>query len=100
MENNKITIRGQEFYWEILYEDRLMYFDLVKTIFYKTTITIPEWTFLNWQSKKNKIKPIVLFSVDFDVRTEHLTKTELRNKIERAYEHSLRKEEIARGELI
>lgn len=70
------------------------------TEFFKEFKTVSRKKYFIFGKTITKEVPNVLFNVNIDIENTTYTKDEVRNKIERQYELSGRKEEIARGEII
>lgn len=98
-----ITINSKQFSYEIIediVENEYSSHSNFKTIFYQNKIKVPEWEFLCWKSKKTKLIPIILFSVNENIERIDISRDEMRNIVFKEYNKLIRKQEIERGEII
>lgn len=94
-----INVNGREFQYKVGY-DCSEYGDYYWTDFYEgtETETYKKWLFFGPTLTKEVGKWV--FKVYLNIENPHLTKSEIRQHIERAVELLERKEEIERGEII
>ena len=102
MENlreNKITIRGEEFFYR-LQSEVSEFSESEWTEFYKEIKIKTRKKYFLFGPIVEIEEPIILFEVGFWITSERYTKDELRTILEKKVELLHRKKEIEKGELI
>jgi hypothetical protein len=94
-----IIISGREFQYEIVWYDG-EYGDYAETIFYQGTETETKRKYLFFGPIITVEVPIKVFKFDGNIKSNHYTKKELRERLEKKVKLLDRQAEIDRGELI
>ncbi len=94
-----ITVNGRTFQYQI-YADPDQWGDNISTCFYDGTETIKHKKYWLWGEIISKEEPKIVFELPFNIEDDHLTKGQVRERLERAVELLTRREQIQRGEII
>lgn len=96
----KINVNGEEWFYEIDIDVDGFGSEIIVTNFFKEYKTIYRKKFIFFGKLVEKKKPIILFTVPFDIESKKHTRHDVRYAIERAIELCGREEEIKNGHLI
>lgn len=98
-QSKKFNFNGIEYFYEVQYSD-LETYSSTRTFVWRKMKIIPMFNFFFWKSKRTIEKPNILFTINFDIENEKLTKLQVREEIQKQLDLLKRKEEILRGELV
>lgn len=95
----KFNFDGVEYFYDVRHADYEAC-SFSRTFVWRETKVVPMFNFFIWKTKKTIEERIILFTLDFDIENEKLTKEQVRERIQKQLDLLQRKEEIARGEFV